>query len=150
MSAPTSDDPKERTLGEVLRRSGWDRLIGTWIDADTQGAGLKTTYAWKIEDRVVEVTSESPQRESAALMGFDARSGEIFQTGADSQGTRFTGKWDIQENGDALFALAYSPAQGQDGTLSLRYHRVDDDTLIMTVELPQPIRVKLVRSKPAS
>ncbi|MEO8353010.1 MAG: hypothetical protein ABI680_14865, partial [Chthoniobacteraceae bacterium] len=119
--APAVEEQKPRSLGEVLSRSKWDRLIGTWVDADTRGAALKTTYTWKIKDRVIEVTDKKPQNESVSLMSLDATKG-VFQIGGDSQGATFLGKWELMENGDAILGLGYTTGDGKEGTINLRYH----------------------------
>ena len=116
------------------------------MDADSKGAGLKTTYAWKLKDRVLEVTSKEPQKESVSLMSVNAKSGDVFQVGGDDQGTSFLGGWRFEEKGDAVLAITYTSGDGQEGTLSIRYHLEDNDMLIMTVELPQPITVRMIRA----
>ena len=142
---PAAAGSKSQALGEILRQSKWDRLIGTWIDADTKGAGLKSTYSWKIKDRVIESTSKEPNNESVALMAINAESGEIFHTGADRYGTSFTGKWQLPKDGDAVLDVAFTSGSGDKGTIKIRYHLVNDDTLVVTVELPQPITIKMIR-----
>jgi hypothetical protein len=134
-------------LSDVLRESEWDGLIGTWVDADTVGANLKISFAWKIADRVIEVTSKDERRETVALMGVNAKTGEVFHVGADSEGTSVLGTWDVDENGDAVLGIAYTSGDGEEGQLSVRYHREGIDTVMMTIELPQPIKVKLIRAK---
>ncbi|MBM3272329.1 hypothetical protein FJY94_03605 [Candidatus Kaiserbacteria bacterium] len=136
---------KRQTLGEILRQSKWDRLIGTWVDADTKGAGLTSTYSWKIKDRVIESTSKENNNESVALMAINAESGEVFQTGSDRNGTSFTGKWQLPKDGDAVLDVAFTSGSGEKGSLKLRYHLVNDDSLMLTIELPQPISIKMIR-----
>lgn len=53
------------TLAQMLRESRWDRLIGTWVDVETGGSNRKTTYAWKLTDRVIEITSVTNGRPSS-------------------------------------------------------------------------------------
>ena len=64
-----STAPAAETLGELLREAKWDGLIGTWVDADTNGENVKTTYAWKFKDRLIEVTTKMGTTEAVALMG---------------------------------------------------------------------------------
>lgn len=135
-------------LGEILQQSQWDRLIGTWVDEDTQGAALKTTYAWKIKDRVIEVTNKESQKESVGLMAVNRKSGDVFQVGGDSTGTTYLGQWEFEPGEDATLGVRYTSGEGEEGSLSLRYHLEDDNTLLLTVELPQPIQIRMVRAKP--
>ncbi len=142
---PAVADPKRQTLGEILRQSKWDRLIGNWVDAESKGAALKSTYAWKIKDRVIESTSKEANNESVALMAVNAESGEVFHTGADRNGTLFTGKWELSKDGDAVLEAAFTSGTGDKGSIKIRYHLANDDTLVLTVELPQPITIKMIR-----
>ena len=129
---PAITDPKPQTLGDILRQSKWDRLIGTWVDADTKGAGLKSTYAWKIKDRVIESTSKEAQNESVALIAVNAESGEVFQIGADRNGTSFLGKWELPKDGDAVLEVAFTSGTGDKGSIKIRYHFANDDSLVLT------------------
>ena len=144
--APGAVEKKSGKLSDILRKSKWERIIGTWIDEGSKGAGLTTTYAWKLKDRVIEVASKEPQKQSTALMSVNAKTGDVFQVGADSQGTSFLGRWRFEEKGDAVFEIGYTGADGSDGTLNIRHRLENDDTLIMTIELPQPITVRMVRA----
>jgi hypothetical protein len=151
---PTDDDenagdakqPKPKTLAEALRRSGWDRLVGTWVNEGSQGEGPKMTVKWKIKDRVVEMESIDPGRTSVSLISINAASGDIFQVGADSTGSSHLGTWKFQKTGDAVLNLGYTDGNGTQGEITLRYKLVDDDTLDFSLALPQPIHVRLIRA----
>jgi hypothetical protein len=134
-------------LSDILRRSKWDGIIGAWVDADTKGVAAKTTYAWKIKDRVIEITTKGANKETVALMGVNGKTGEVFLMGADSDGAASLGKWDTKDNGDAVLGTAFTSGDGQEGTLSIRHHLEDKDTMIVTVELPLPIKFKMIRVK---
>ena len=41
------------TLGDTLRESKWDGIIGTWVDPETKGQNKKVTYAWKVKDHAI-------------------------------------------------------------------------------------------------
>ena len=90
-----------RKMGEVLRESKLDRLVGTWVDEGTKGVAFKATFAWKIKDRVIEITTKEGSKESVALMGVNAKNGEVFHLGADSDGGSSLGKWTVNEDGSA-------------------------------------------------
>lgn len=137
---------KSGKLSDILRQSKWDRIIGTWVDADTKGAGLKTTYAWKLNDRQIEVTSQESDKKSVSLMSVNAKTGEVFQVGANDKGATFLSKWKFEEKGDAVQEVAYISETGDEGAISVRHRLLDDNTLVITLELPQPITVKLIRA----
>ena len=146
-SFPAATSTAADTLKDKLRESGWDGIIGTWVDADTQGTSAKVSYAWKIEERVIEVTSKMAERTTVALMGVNGKTGEVFHMGADSDGTSSLGKWEVEDSGDAVLGILYTTVDGQEGGMSIRFHKQGKDAVTMTIELPQPIRVKLVRAK---
>ncbi|MEO2049375.1 MAG: hypothetical protein ABGX16_22690 [Pirellulales bacterium] len=134
-------------LSDILLEAKWDGIIGTWVDADTKGATVNATYAWKIKDRVIEVTTKQGNQETAALMGVNGKTGAVFHMGADSDGTSSLGEWKVEDNGDAVLGIVFTSGDGEDGALSIRHHRVDKDTILVTIELPQPIQFKLIRAK---
>jgi hypothetical protein len=133
-------------LGEMLRESGWDRILGTWVDEDTNGDTIKITYAWRFEDRVVEVTSKTGKLETVGLVGVNAKTGEVHHLGADNQGGGSLGKWRL-EDGDAVLELGFVSGEGREGAMKIRLHLKDDDTLVLTVEAPEPITRTLIRAK---
>jgi DNA-binding beta-propeller fold protein YncE len=138
---------KGQLLSDVMREAGVDRLIGTWVDEGSKGAGLKQTFRWKLKDRIVEHTSKDPNNESVALIALHPESGEVQHNGGDRDGATFKGAWDVSSEGDALLKVSFVNAKLEQGTLTIRYHFETDNALTLTVELPQPIHVKMVRSK---
>ncbi len=139
--------PDGESLSDVLRESGWDRIVGTWVDAGTQGEALRITYAWKIEGMVLEITNHERTKESVALMGINGNTGQVYHMGGDSEGTAFLGEWQFEEEGDAVLELGYSGRNGSEGRVTVRYRLDDDDEMTLTLELPQPITVELIRTK---
>ncbi len=133
-------------LSDVLREAKWDGIVGTWVDADTKGEAFKTIYAWKVKDRVIEITTKERSKESVALMGVNGKSGEVFHMGADSDGSSSLGTWQVKDNGDAVLGIVFTSGDGQEGALSIRHHLADKDTVVVTIELPQPIKFKLIRA----
>jgi len=134
-------------LSDILRNLQWDGIIGTWVDAETNGQVAKVTYSWKIKDRVIEVTSKGNELETVALMGVNAKNGEVFHLGADSAGGSSLGKWELADNGDAVLELLFTGGDGEQGVMTIRHHREDKDTIIVTFELPDPIKFKMIRAK---
>ena len=131
-------------LGTELRKSGWDRIIGTWVDPETKGTQHKVTYAWKYKDTVIEIVNRGREKETTALMGRNPKSGEVFHVAADNQGGSSIGKWRV-ENGEAVLGLLFVTGTGEEGGLEIRHTLVDDNTMRVTVVLPEPITFNLVR-----
>jgi len=135
-------------LIDILQESKCAGIAGTWVDANTGGREIRTTYAWKFRDRVMEITTRDPTKESVAIMGVNATNGEVFHMGADSNGGSSLGKWEMKDDGEIVLELLYTSGDGQTGGLSIRHRLESNDTMIVTVELPQPISFKMIRKKP--
>ena len=134
------------TLAQMLRESRWDRLIGTWVDVETGGSNSKTTYAWKLTDRVIEITSVTNGRTSIHLMGRNGKTGKIFSLGVDSDGGSSIGHY-VADGEDLILELGFTSGRGVEGGMKLRHHFKDDDTVVCTIEGPQPFSITLVRLK---
>ena len=146
--APVQTSAAEK-LSDILQRHGWEEIVGKWVDAETKGNVYTVNYSWKIKDRVIEVATKGREMTTVGLMGVNAKTGEVFHMGADSTGGSSLGQWDIDDNGDAILGLLFTGADGEQGALSIRHRLEGKDTLIATVELPEPITLKLTRVKPA-
>lgn len=139
------NNAKPKTLSEALERTDWNRLVGKWVDEGSKGEGLKMSVAWKIKDRVLESESIDPGRTSVSLISLNAQNGNVVQAGADSTGSSHLGGWKFHKDGNAVLNLGYTDGNGTQGEITIRYKLVDDNTLDISLELPQPIRVRLVR-----
>jgi len=140
--------PKNRSMVGVLRQSGVQRLIGNWVDQETQGKNLKVTYQWKVKDRIIEHTNIDATSESHALIGINKASGQIYHMGGTSLGASYTGTWTADTNGDSVLNLNIESENGERHTLNVRYHFENEDQFNLILELPQPIVIKMVRTKP--
>jgi hypothetical protein len=119
-------------LGDMLREAGWNKIIGTWMDADTKGEKITVRYGWKYKDHVIQVTSTMGELKSTSLIGRNGKTGEIFQAGANSTGGASLGKWS-EEGGDAVLEVGYVSPEGEEGGMQIRHHMQDDDTMVVTV-----------------
>ena len=105
------------------------------------------SVTWKIKDRVLELESIDPGRTSVSLISLNAQNGDVFQVGADSTGSSHPGAWKFNKDGNAVLKLGYTDGSGTQREITIRYKLVDDNTLDISVELPQPIQIRLVRVK---
>jgi len=135
------------TLKDKLKEAGWDGVIGTWVDEATGGKRYTSTYAWKIQDRVIKITTKSPDNETVALMGVNAKTGQVFHMGADKQGASPIGEWKIDADGSAVLHLLFTGGDGAEGALQMRHMLVGKDKMEFTVQLARPLRYTLVRKK---
>lgn len=134
-------------LSDMMRESGWENIIGIWVDPETNGQKHKTTYAWKLEDRVIEIISQQGEKKQVSLIGVNAKNGDVFHMGVDSDGGSSLGKWEMDGNGDAVLGLIYTTADGDSGSLNIRHHRVSEKEMTITLELGTPMTFTLVKVK---
>ncbi|MFN8858593.1 MAG: hypothetical protein ACK50P_23725 [Planctomycetaceae bacterium] len=136
---------KGRRLVDILVRTRWEKLLGTWKDEESAGAGLTQVIRWKIPDRVLEITSRERDNESVALVTVDASSGEVLHTGGNARGDLFQGRWDLSQPDDAVLNLQFTGGTGQKGNVVVHHQWLGEGRMEIRLDLPQPIRVKLKR-----
>ena len=137
-----------KTLGDALRESKWDGIIGTWVDSKTKGQNRKVTYAWKVKDHAILVSGATFGTNSVAIMGRNAKDGTLFHAGTDSKGTSVLGKWEVKD-GEAILGLGFTTGEGVEGVMQRRYTKKGDNTLVVSTEglTPEPIVYTLVKVK---
>jgi len=140
IALPASATP----LGETLGESGWNRLLGTWVDAETEGERVKTEYEWQFDGEVLRTTSWTPERSSIGLMGTNANTGKIFHMGADDRGASSLGTWTFTEE-EAVLDLVFTSEDGEEGVLRFRL-RWAGEALAVTIDGPEPVTFELVRA----
>lgn len=133
------------TLKSKLKDAGFAGIIGTWLEEESGGKNYAAAYTWKIEDRVIEVRTKDPTNETVALMAVNASNGQIFQAGADKQGASSLGEWKIDADGSAVLSLIVTGGDGGQFPLEIRHKMMDKDKMQVTIQLPEPIRMTLVR-----
>lgn len=131
-------------LGAVLKETGWDALIGTWVDPETKGENTKTTFAWKYEGELIESITWQAKKETTTLFGRNLKTGKVFVASADDVGGCSTGEVTF-EKGLATFNISFAAHTGEAGDLVITYRLVDPDTLEVTFVMGQPFTIKLVR-----
>ena len=138
-----------RTLADVLRKEEFNQLIGSWVDADTAGDNYQASFLWKIEDRVLAMTSQEPDKQMTGLVTLNAKNGGIGVLTADSQGSTSLGKWTFAD-GALVHELAYTSGDGSEGVLSVHYRlREAGKRLLLALHipgLPDPIQLELQRA----
>jgi len=137
-----------KTLGDTLRESKWEGIIGTWVDPKTKGQNRKVTYAWKVKDHAILVTGTAFGTNSVAIMGRNAKDGTLFHAGTDSKGTSVLGKWEVKD-GEAILGFGFTTGEGVEGVMQRRYTKKDNNTLVVSLEGlgPEPIVYTLVKVK---
>ena len=136
-------------LGEALDSVEWRGILGTWVDSETKGEQVKVAYAWKFENKLIEVNSKMGETQSISLMGFNPDTEEVFMMGGNNKGGGSIGKWSM-DGEDAVLELSFVSETGDKGTMKFKHHRVDGDTIKITVstgESDEEFTVTLVRAK---
>ena len=136
------------TLGDLLRKSKWDAIIGTWVDPETKGQNRKSTYAWQLKDHAILASGSFYGTNSVAIMGRNAKDGNVFHAGTDNKGASILGNWELKE-GVAILKLGFVSGEGVEGTMQVRYTKKDENTLNVSVEglTPEPIVYSMIKVK---
>jgi YVTN family beta-propeller protein len=145
--AEVEGDDSVRSLGDILKRSEWEGFVGEWVDEGSDGEGLKFSVRWKFKNRVLETQSVSRDQKTVSLIALDAANGDVYQVGADDQGGSHLGKWEFKKKGPATLSVGYTSGDGSQGELSFRYELVGPARMVMTLQLPEPVLVRMKRVK---
>ena len=135
-------------LGDLLRESGWDRIIGTWVNEDTKGEVTRTTYAWKFKDHVIEAVTHRGEKETVSLIALARNSGVVFDVGADNEGGSSGGRWTI-EGETAVLQSTYVTGAGKEGSLRIEFEFADKakDSMNLVIGSGRTMTIKMVRVK---
>ena len=82
----------QASLADQINENQTDWLLGSW-EADIDGRTLTLTYKWVVKDHVIASHLKTDDNESYSLIALNSKTGEIEQTGYDSNGKKSTGKW---------------------------------------------------------
>jgi hypothetical protein len=134
------------SFGDVLRESGWDRLIGAWVGDNGRGGEIRITYAWRFKDKVIEITTRDGENESVSLVGFNPRADKVFNLWTDNQGGSGQGEWRL-EGEQTVLDLSFVGGDGQERRLKIRQRLEDDNAMTVTVDAREPIILKMTRVK---
>ncbi len=133
-------------LGSILREFGWDRMIGTWVDAETEGEKYTSVTTWKFDGHVIqtETTNHVEGKREITLMAYSPKRAEIFHVSADDKGGSSIGTWTFTKD-EAITNLGYVTPEKQEGLLQIRYRFIDNDTITVTFILPEPVIITMIR-----
>ena len=136
-------------LREALDSVKWSGILGTWVDSETKGEQVKVAYTWKFKNKLIEVRSKMGKTRGISLMGFNPDTEEVFMMGGNNKGGGSIGKWSM-DGEDAVLELSFVSETGDKGTMKIKHHRVDVDTIRITgfsEESDEEFSVTLVRAK---
>lgn len=130
----TTSNLQAETLGDVMKAEGIDKMMGTWVDADTNGEKFKITYRWKIKGHAVELLLKTGDNTSTALIAYDQGSEKVIHMGVNSKGELGRGTWSVQE-GVAILDLTQTDADGQEVELKISHKIVDKKSMTVGFEM---------------
>lgn len=134
-------------MASVLRESGWDSVIGTWVDSETKGQKRQLKFEWLYKDKAIKITNHDGDQKGTALMAYHPNTGEVTHASVDNQGGGSMGKWSIID-GDAVLDMVFVSGSGDEGGLQVRHRLSEDkDSLTVTVVLPEPLVFVLERKR---
>jgi hypothetical protein len=146
MSAAAVSYSAESNLGEILRQSRCDGIVGTWVDEETNGKAVTTNYKWRFKDRVLEIATELKELKTVAWMGRNSQTGDVFHLGADNQGGSSIGNWRFAD-GEATLEVAFVTGEGQEAGMIIRHRLKDENTMVVGIEAEETITFTMVRTK---
>lgn len=130
----TASNLQAQTLGDVMKEAGIEKMLGTWVDADTNGENFKLSYKWKIKGHAVELSLKTQDTTSSALIVFDQESEQVLQMGVNSKGALGRGTWTAQD-GAAVLDLTQTNADGEEVELKVTHKIVDKNSLTVGFEM---------------
>ncbi len=106
-------------------QTGW--LLGAW-EADIDGNTLSLSYKWIVKDHVVASRLKTNDNESYSLIGLNPKTGEIEQTGYDSQGKKSTGKWGPKGDMPMLIVTSMSDTD-EKRSMAVAFRKIDENNI---------------------
>ena len=116
-------------LGKIFTDTGWDKLVGTWVNED---ASNETTFSWKYAGRVFQSITKMGQNETTTLICRNPVSGVTYVYSAGSHGGSSSGTATF-EKGKAVFEITAATPDGKDVKMEITYWLTDADTLEVKV-----------------
>ena len=143
--AEQSDQP---TLGELVQRSGWDDLIGDWVDVGTRGE-FRLSLNWKIKNQLLELMTMDQNGPAVALIRIEQSSGKIVHFGTNHSGVSTTGQWDFAaEEGPKMTGSLVSNT-GVASEFILQLVPESRDSLVLRVGAAQLSEIPMMRKQVA-
>ena len=130
----TSSKVQADTLAEVMKAEGIEKMLGTWVDADTNGENVKLTYKWKIKSHAVELNLKTKESSSTALIVYDQASEKVIHVGVNSKGELTRGNWSASD-GAAVLNITQTNTEGQEVELKVTHKAVDKNTMSVAFEM---------------
>ena len=117
----------QASLADQISENQTDWLLGAW-EADIDGNALSLSYKWVVKDHVVASHLKTNDNESYSLIGLNPKTGEIEQTGYDSQGKKSTGKWGPKGDMPMLIVTSTSDTD-EKRSMAVAFRKIDENNI---------------------
>ena len=134
-------------LGDALEETGWDLLLGTWVDESTGGAAVTWEIVWTHPETVITWTSTEGDRINTSLVAHSKNQDTFFAVSADNQGGSALGEWRFSDD-EATAEALYVTGNGEAGAIRLILTREQEDADTITVRVDGTTVVyRMIRAK---
>ena len=117
----------QASLADQISENQTDWLLGAW-EADIDGNALSLSYKWVVKDHVVASHLKTNDNESYSLIGLNPKTGEIEQTGYDSQGKKSPGKWGPKGDMPMLIVTSTSDTD-EKRSMAVAFRKIDENNI---------------------
>ena len=117
----------QASLADQINENQTDWLLGSW-EADIDGRTLTLTYKWVVKDHVIASHLKTDDNESYSLIALSPKTGEIEQTGYDSDGKKSTGKWGPKDD-MPMVTISSTSDTGETRSMAVAFRRIDENNI---------------------
>ena len=117
----------QASLADQISENQTDWLLGSW-EADIDGRTLTLTYKWVVKDHVIASHLKTDDNESYSLIALNPKTGEIEQTGYDSNGKKSTGKWGPKDD-MPMVTISSTSDTGETRSMAVAFRRIDENNI---------------------
>ena len=131
-------------MGETVENSGWNKLLGGWVDVGTRGE-FRLSLNWTIKNQLLELTTIDQNGPSISVIRVDPKSHQVVHVGTNYEGATTSGKWDFASPEGPKLAASFVTGGEMQGQLNMQLVPQSDDAMILKVGAQQMANVQLMR-----
>ena len=118
----------QQNLGDILKESGFDWLLGKWEATTDDGKKIQAYYKLELNNHLISMGFKSGDFEGRGMIVYVPSEDKVFQVGVDNKGGTVEGFWDA--DGDkAIAKLKYTRANGQTSRMAAVHSKADAKTM---------------------
>ena len=138
------EPPPKPNLGDLIHASGWESLLGDWVDLGTRGE-FRLSLNWKIKNQLLELTTIDQNGPSVAFIRIDQQSGAILHSGTNFVGASISGHWDFAVEEGPKMTGGFLSSEGTQGKFNMQLVPQSNDTMALRVGSEQLATVPMMR-----